>query len=55
MEKECCDIKVTETDEGFRIDVKGKALKEMGSCCCIPVMCVPKKGEADCCPSDEKE
>lgn len=28
MEKECCDIKVTEIDGGYRLDVKGPDLKE---------------------------
>ncbi len=28
MEKECCNFKVTETEDGFRIDVKGEGLKE---------------------------
>ena len=28
MEKECCNVKVTETEDGYRIDVKGEDLKE---------------------------
>ena len=28
MEKECCNFKVTETEDGLRIDVKGEGLKE---------------------------
>ena len=28
MEKECCSVKVTETDDGLRIDIKGEGLKE---------------------------
>ena len=38
MEKECCNVKVTETEDGFQIDVKGENLKEkfetvFKSCC----------------------
>ena len=25
MEKECCNVKVTETEDGLRIDLKGEA------------------------------
>ncbi len=28
MEKGCCDIRVTETEEGFKVEVKGEGLKE---------------------------
>ena len=28
MEKECCDVKVTETNDGYRIDLKGEKIKE---------------------------
>lgn len=29
MEKECCNCKVTETEDGFKVEVKGEGLKEM--------------------------
>jgi hypothetical protein len=52
MEKECCQIKFTETDEGFRIDVTGKNLKD--AFCCMPVLqsCITAK--AECCPTEKK-
>ncbi len=28
MEKECCNFKMTETEDGYRIDIKGENLKE---------------------------
>lgn len=28
MEKECCNFKVTETEEGFKVDVTGEGIKE---------------------------
>lgn len=28
MEKECCNIKVSETEDGYNIDVKGENLKD---------------------------
>jgi len=42
MEKDTGSFKVTETEEGFRIDVSGKALKMLFSSC-------------DCGCNDEKE
>ncbi len=57
MEKECGQIKFTETDDGFRIDVIGKSLKDMCSCgCCMPMFCVPQASKSDCCPpTDQKK
>ncbi len=68
MEKEIGQIKFTETDDGFRVDVKGKNLKEVMACGCG---CMPMFGGAkmmkveccspggtkmeDCCPSDDKQ
>jgi hypothetical protein len=45
MEKMCCEVKVIETDEGYRIEVKGEKdrLKaEYGECC--------GDVQPDCCP-----
>ncbi|MBI5184592.1 MAG: hypothetical protein HZA01_02555 [Nitrospinae bacterium] len=28
MEKECCNVKVTEIDNGFRVEITGKEIKE---------------------------
>jgi len=53
MEKECCNVKITETEDGFRIDVKGEGLKEKVETvfknCCSEEM--KKKGFQFCCGS----
>lgn len=36
MEKECCTIKVTELDEGYRFEVTGPEVKDR--CGCIPII-----------------
>lgn len=41
MKEEVCEIKCIETDEGFRIEAKGKGIKE----CCEAF----KSGEFSCC------
>lgn len=51
MEKESCQIKITETDDGFRIDVKGKNLKDVG--CCMPIFQSCTTAKTDCCPPEE--
>ena len=37
-EKECCDVKVTELDDGIRIEIRGEGIKErckaLGECGC---------------------
>lgn len=55
MEKECCQIKITETDDGFRVDVSGKKLKDMASCCCIPIIGTGKMVKSECCPPEEEK
>ena len=55
MEKECREIRFTETDDGFRIDVTGESLKEWFSCCCVPMFGGIQKGTQDCCVPDEQE
>ena len=52
MEKECCQIKVTETDEGYHIDVTGKNVKE--GFCCLPFMQNCPTMKANCCPPGEE-
>ena len=52
VEKECCQIKVTETDEGYRIDVSGKGVKEGG--CCMPLIQNCMAIKANCCPPAEE-
>ncbi|MDH3891925.1 MAG: hypothetical protein OEV49_12650 [candidate division Zixibacteria bacterium] len=56
MEKEVGAIKFTETDDGVRIDIKGKGLKDLCNCGCVPMMAFGfKGGSAECCsPEDEK-
>ncbi len=48
MEKLIGQIKVTETDSGYRIDVEGKDLKGLFSCCGVTVCCC-KNEDCDCC------
>lgn len=38
MEKDCCNIKVVETEDGFNVEVKGDCVKEkvksvLSNCC----------------------
>lgn len=55
VEKERGKITFTETDEGFRIEVTGKDLKEWFSCCCLPMFKQAGKGKSECCPSGEEK
>ncbi len=55
MEKERCQIKFTETDDGFRIDVTGIRLKEAFSCCCMPMFGKAQVIKSECCPTDEEK
>ncbi len=55
MEKERGQIKFIETDDGYRIEVKGKDLSKYLSCCCIPVAERGQAAKTDCCPPDEKK
>jgi hypothetical protein len=55
LEKETGEIKFIETDEGFRIEVKGKKLKEAMSCCCLPLVGSARAIRVECCPPDEKK
>ena len=53
MEKECCNVKVTETDDGLRIEIKGEGVKEkaatmLRNCCGEET---GKKGFQCCCGS----
>ena len=51
--KEMAQITITETENGLRVDVKGKSLKELASCCCPPVGC--GAGTSVCCPPPDQE
>lgn len=50
MEKKLGQITFTETDDGFRVEVTGKSLKEMCSCGCIPLFAAGGINATDCCP-----
>ncbi len=54
MEGKCACIKITETDEGYRIDVTGKEFKEMFACCFQPTK-AEKDSKSGCCAEGEKE
>jgi hypothetical protein len=55
MEKEIGQIKFSETDNGFKIEITGKSLKDaMGSCCCMP-MGFGVKGKSECCPPEKED
>ncbi|MBW6518572.1 MAG: hypothetical protein K0A89_08745 [ANME-2 cluster archaeon] len=41
MEQKCCEVQCSETDEGFRIELKGTGIQE-----CIKSL---KKGTFSCC------
>jgi hypothetical protein len=54
MEKECGNIKITETEDGYNIEIKGKSLKASLSGCCGPMVmacCHPADKE---CKGEEK-
>jgi len=46
MEKVCCEAKCVETEEGFKIEVKGEYAKEILKAC--------KKGDFSCCSFGKK-
>lgn len=56
MNDECCNIKVTEMDDGYRVEVTGKKFKDhvqsvMKKCCTEGKPW--KEFMKDCCPSDK--
>lgn len=51
MEAKCVQIKVTETEEGYRLDVKGKDLKDLLACCVKVVKDEAAEGSGCCEPS----
>jgi hypothetical protein len=56
LEKEMGEIRFIETEDGFRIEAKGKKLKEALSCCCIPLVGSAKGVRVECCsPEEEKK
>jgi len=55
MEKERCQIKCTETDDGYRIEISGKDIKEKLSGCCIPISKKDGGIKIECCPPEDKK
>lgn len=55
MEKEMGEIKFVETEDGFRIEAKGKKLREALSCCCIPLVGTAKAVKVECCAPEKKK
>ena len=56
MEKELGKITLTETEDGFRLEVTGKSFKEMMSCGCLPMFtacCC--RSQSDCCTTDTQK
>ncbi|HWR82290.1 MAG TPA: hypothetical protein VN285_03210 [Candidatus Deferrimicrobium sp.] len=53
MERELGQIKFTEIDDGFRIEVTGKSLKDMCNCGCGPVGLGAAWAAACCQPAAE--
>jgi hypothetical protein len=53
MEKECCQANVTELDDGYRIEITGKDIKEKGNCWELIEKCCKERqkagGSDDCC------
>jgi len=54
MEKEWARVKITETDEGYRVDITGKNLKDLLACCVKVVKDEPAEGSS-CCDSSSSE
>lgn len=60
MEKVIYQIKVTETEDGFRVEAAGERAKEMLKCGCIPLAaccCCSGSDKATdaCCETEEKK
>lgn len=54
MERECARIKITRTEEGCRVDVEGKDLKNLLACCVKVVKDTSDEGSSCCDPAEEK-
>jgi hypothetical protein len=55
MEKEKGNIKFIETDDGYRIEVTGKDLKDMIGCCCMPMVGGGKTVKVECRATEEEK
>lgn len=48
------EMKIMETEDGFRVEVKGKTLGQMLSrCCCVPVTVHCGDKTAECCTPEQ--
>jgi len=54
MEKERGNIKFIETDDGYRIEIKGKDLKDTFGCC-LPMAGMGKTMKVECCATEEEK
>ncbi|MFH1699971.1 MAG: hypothetical protein ABIE07_05220 [Candidatus Zixiibacteriota bacterium] len=54
MEKDCCQVKVTEIDNGYKIEVTGDDVKSKFADCCGPKMGMMKIETSECCPDESK-
>ena len=54
MAEKRTQITITETDDGFRIDVTGKKLREAFSCCCMPMVGAGMAIKSACCPPESE-
>ncbi len=55
MSKKFGEIKITETEDGFHVDVKGKKFGQMFSRCCMPVMVNCGCDTSECCPPEKEK
>lgn len=55
MEKGKTSVTITETDEGLRIEITGKKLKDLVCCGKTTTDCCSGAEAADCCGKDEGE
>ena len=53
MEKERGHIKFIETDDGYRIEITGKDLKDALPGCCIPMSGACREIKIQCCTPEE--
>jgi len=54
-EQEKSKIVITETDTGVRVDITGKSLKDLASCCCVQMKCDCADSKTECCSDSEAE
>ncbi|MFH2054843.1 MAG: hypothetical protein ABIJ61_02685 [bacterium] len=54
MEKVVSQVTVIETEDGFRIEVKGKKLDELCGCGCLPFCGCSCHSGSECCTSQQK-